>query len=293
MKIQGMKRQCFITGAASGIGKSTALALAPTGTRLFLTDIDMARLKETVDMAIAAGGAVSSWKALDVSDFTAVKQFADEIHGAFGPMDIVMNIAGIAVWGAVEDLRHEEWERVIRINLMGPIHVMECFLPPMIRARRGGHLVNVSSAAGLIALPLHAPYSATKFGLRGISEVLRYDLKKHGIDVTVICPGAVDTPLKEAVHIAGVNKDHPEIRRLIKRFAEHAVKPEKVASMIIKGITRRRFLVITSMDIWAAYWLKRKLFTIYHFIMNIMNSMISKIINSPGIKLNRMDGYDN
>ncbi len=290
MKIQGMNRQCFITGAASGIGRSTAIAMAKLGARLFLTDINAQKLRETVEMVSNNSGTVSAWKALDISHYDAVKQFADEIHAAHGPMDIVMNIAGIALWGAVEDLRHKDWEKAININLMGPIHVMECFLPPMVRARKGGHLVNVSSAAGLIALPLHAPYSATKFGLRGISEVLRYDLMKHDVSVSVICPGAVDTPIKQSVEIVGINKDHEEIQKLTRRFSEHAATPEKVASMIVRAITRNRYLVITSFDIRAAYWFKRKCFFIYHIIMKQMNKMISRTLNFPGIKTYRGDG---
>ena len=78
---------------------------------------------------------------------------------------------------------------MIDVNLIGPISVLECFVPPMIEAGRGGHLVNVSSAAGLFGLPWHAPYSASKFGLRGVSEVLRFDLRRHGIGVSLVCPG--------------------------------------------------------------------------------------------------------
>ena len=82
-----------------------------------------------------------------------------------------MNVAGIAVWGTIQDLDHDQWRKTIEINLMGPISVLECFVPPMIEARRGGHIVNVSSAAGLFGLPWHAPYSATKFGrLIGIAS---------------------------------------------------------------------------------------------------------------------------
>ena len=78
---------------------------------------------------------------------------------------------------------------MIDVNLMGPISVLECFVPPMIEAGRGGHVVNVSSAAGLFGLPWHAAYSASKFGLRGVSEVLRFDLRRHGIGVSLVCPG--------------------------------------------------------------------------------------------------------
>ena len=105
-----------------------------------------------------------------------------------------MNIAGVSAWGTVDRLTHEQWTKMISINLMGPIHVIESFLPPMVAARRGGQLVNVSSAAGLIGLPWHAAYSASKFGLRGLSEVLRFDLARHRIGVSVVVPGAVRDP---------------------------------------------------------------------------------------------------
>ncbi len=121
-----------------------------------------------------------------------------------------MNIAGVSAWGTVDRLTHEHWRSMVDINLMGPIHVIETFLPPMVEARRGGHLVNVSSAAGLVALPWHAAYSASKYGLRGLSEVLRFDLARHRIGVSVVVPGAVKTPLVQTVQIAGVDRDDPE-----------------------------------------------------------------------------------
>src|SRR6185436_7108722 len=123
------------------------------------------------------------------------------MQAEFGRLDVVMNVAGVSAWGTVENLEHRHWQAMIDVNLMGPIHVIECFLPPMIEARRGGALVNVSSAAGLLALPWHAAYSASKFGVRGISEVLRFDLKRHGIGVSLVVPGAVKTPLVQTVQI--------------------------------------------------------------------------------------------
>ena len=120
-----------------------------------------------------------------------------------------MNIAGVSAWGTVDRLSHEQWDKMIAINLMGPIHVIENFVPPMVAARQGGHLVNVSSAAGLIGLPWHAAYSASKFGVRGLSEVLRFDLARYRIGVSVVVPGAVRTPLVDTVEIAGVDRDDP------------------------------------------------------------------------------------
>src|SRR5207237_4020879 len=121
-------------------------------------------------------------------------------------------------WGTVDRLEHRHWRSMVDVNLMGPIHVIESFVPAMIATGRGGHLVNVSSAAGLLGLPWHAAYSASKFGLRGVSEVLRFDLKQHGIGVTLVCPGAVKTPLVGTVEIVGVDRDHPAWRELTNRF---------------------------------------------------------------------------
>src|SRR5438270_5833760 len=201
----------LITGAASGIGRATAIAAARKGAQLLLTDINDGPLATVAAEIRAAGGTVHYAKARDISDHAAVMEMANEIHSAHGSVDIVMNIAGIAVWGTVETLSHEQWRRVVDVNLMGPIHVVECFVPPMIAAGRGGHLVNVSSAAGLFGLPWHAPYSAAKFGLRGISEVLRFDLRRHGIGVSLVCPGGVDTPLVDTVEIVGIDRDDPRI----------------------------------------------------------------------------------
>ena len=149
-------------------------------------------------------------------------------------MDVVMNIAGVSAWGTVDQLTHQHWQSMIDINLMGPIHVIETFLPPMVAAGRGGHLVNVSSAAGLVALPWHAAYSASKYGLRGLSEVLRFDLARHRIGVSVVVPGAVKTPLVQTVQIAGVDRDDPRVQKWINRFSGHAVSPEHVADRILR-----------------------------------------------------------
>src|SRR5205807_5559833 len=146
----------------------------------------------------------------------------------------------------VETLSHEQWRRVVEVNLMGPIHVIESFLPAMIAAGRGGHLVNVSSAAGILGLPWHAPYSATKFGLRGISEVLRFDLRRHDIGVSLVCPGAVDTGLVDTIEIAGLDLTSPLFRRFRARFRHVAVTPEQAAARILDGVEHNRYWVYTS-----------------------------------------------
>jgi NAD(P)-dependent dehydrogenase (short-subunit alcohol dehydrogenase family) len=277
-------RKCLVTGAASGIGRSTAIALSRLGARLVLTDIDSKNLKGTADMAQKNGGVVSCQEALDISRYEAVRDFAARVHGECGAMDVVMNIAGIAVWGTVATLRHEHWEKVIAVNLMGPINVIECFVPPMIPAG-GGHLVNVSSAAGIIALPWHAAYSASKFGLRGLSEVLRYDLRRYGIGVSVVCPGAVATPLVQTVEILGVDKNHETIKKFTGDFVRRAVTPEKVADLIVDAVRKNRRMVFTSADIRAAYWLKQKLYFVYDLIMRYLNDRMHELVEAAGAKM--------
>ncbi|MDV3127053.1 SDR family oxidoreductase [Mycobacterium sp. 21AC1] len=271
-------KRCFITGAASGIGRATALALAAQGAELYLTDRDAEGLTQTVADARALGAQVPEHRVLDISDYDAVAAFAADIHAAHPAMDVVLNIAGVSAWGTVDKLTHQHWRSMIDINLMGPIHVIETFLPPMVEARRGGHLVNVSSAAGIVALPWHSAYSASKYGLRGLSEVLRFDLARHRIGVSVVVPGAVKTGLVQTVQIAGVDRDDPHVQKWVDRFAGHAVSPEKAAAKILAGVRRNRFLIYTSVDIRALYAFKRVAWWPYSVAMRQVNVLFTRAL---------------
>ena len=272
--LQGKK--CFITGAASGIGRATARAAAAAGADLFLTDVNGDELETTVAEIRKAGGKVSAHRALDISDFEAVRAFARDIHESVGSVDVVMNIAGISIWGTVETLEHHHWKRLVDVNLMGPIHVIECFIPEMIRAGKGGHLVNVSSAAGLFGLPWHAAYSATKFGVRGISEVLRFDLARHGIGVSLVCPGAVNTPLVGTVQIVGVDPQNPELQKFRARFRKRGVSAETAAAAIVRGVLDDEYLVFTSPDIRVGHFFQRTLGFLYERTMRRMNDGLNR-----------------
>jgi len=271
-------KRCFLTGAASGIGRATALKLAADGAELYLTDRDAQGLETTVADARALGGVVAEHRALDISDYHEVARFAADIHTHHPAMDLVMNIAGVSAWGTVEQLTHQHWKSMIDINLMGPIHVIETFIPPMMAAGRGGHLVNVSSAAGLVALPWHAAYSASKYGLRGLSEVLRFDLDRHDIGVSVIVPGAVKTGLVQSVQIAGVDRDDPLVQFWTDRFGGHAVSPEVAADKILRGVVRNRYLVYTSPDIRALYLFKRTMWLPYSMVMKRVNVLFTRAL---------------
>ncbi len=271
-------KKTLITGAASGIGRATAELAARKGAELVLTDVNADGLAQAVSAITAAGGKVLVAKAFDITDYDAVVEFGKSVHDAHGSLDIVMNVAGISAWGTVENLTHQHWKSMIDVNLMGPIHIIEVFIPPMIAAKRGGNLVNVSSAAGLLALPWHAAYSASKFGLRGLSEVLRFDLKRHKIHVHLVVPGAVKTPLVETVQIAGVDREDEKIQKYVKLFVKAAITPEQAAAKIIEGVEKNRFMVYTSKDIEFGYWWARKFAPPYEFVMQAANNKFSSVL---------------
>ena len=273
-----LDREFFLTGAASGIGRATAELAAEHGARVHLTDIQEAALAAVADGIRAHGGKVGLVRALDVSDHDAVVAMAAELTATYGAMDVVANVAGIASWGTVQAMTHAEWKRLIDINLLGPISVIEELVPPMIDSGRGGQLVNVSSAAGIIGMPWHAGYSASKFGLRGVSEVLRFDLARHRIGVSLVCPGAVATPLTQTVNIAGVDKSSPAFQKAQKRFRSHGASPEEAADAIIRGIRKNKYWVYTSTDIRAIHAVQRVFPPGYRLAMTVFNRAANRML---------------
>ncbi|MCB0513404.1 MAG: SDR family oxidoreductase [Bacteroidetes bacterium] len=273
-------KKCLITGAASGIGKAVAQQLGKLGADLILTDIHREQLEATANEIKADGGNIAYFEALDITSFEQVKEFGEQVFQKIGAIDIVMNIAGIAIWGAVDKQQHEEWKQVIDVNLMGPIHIIETFLPKMISEKNGGHLVNVASAAALFGLPWHGAYCASKYGLRGLSDVLRHDLKRHKIKVHLVCPGAVDTGLVSTIRISGLEITDEKFKTLKKQFQRHAVSPENAAKSILKGIKNNDYYIFTSPDIKFGNWGKDKFTFASEWIMQIANDFFQKTMKA-------------
>lgn len=271
-------KQVFITGAASGIGRALAEQAAARGAVLHLTDLDADRLAQVAASIRDAGGEVATAEPADVADHEQVRRLARGITERSGPMDVILNVAGIAIWGTVQALEPEHWRQLVEVNLMGPIHVIEELVPPMVEGGRGGQLVNVSSAAGIIAMPWHAAYSASKFGLRGVSEVLRYDLRKHRIGVSLVCPGGVDTGLVETIRIAGVDQQSKAFVRARRGFQRRAVAPERAAEAIWRGALRNRYWVYTSADIRLVHLLQRYFPPGYAVAMRLFNYGANRVL---------------
>lgn len=268
-------RTCVVTGAASGIGRSVAVLLAAEGARLILADLQAEGLAVVAARCADIGGAVLETATFDVSDHEAVAAFGAGVVERHGSPDAVFHVAGTSAWGRPDLLEHSTWRSMVEINLMGTIHVVEAFVPAMMAAR-AGQLVMVSSAAGLIGLPWHAAYSAAKFGVAGIAEVLRFDLEPYGVGVHLVCPGGVDTPLVETVRISGVDRSDPRIAETVDRFREHAVTPDQAAQSILDGVRRGSYLIYTSGDIRLANLAKSVFPPGYRLAMRLLNRRIGK-----------------
>ena len=266
----------MVTGAASGIGRAAALRLADEGARLVLTDLNAEGLASAEQACRDAGAPVLVAEALDLTNHEAVMAFGARVVADSGAPDAIFHVAGNSAWGRPDLLEHRIWRSMVEVNLMGTIHVVEAFVPAMMTARRPAALVLVSSAAGLLGLPWHAAYSAAKFGIRGVAEVLRFDLAPYDIGVHLVCPGGVDTPLVETVEIAGVDRSDPEVARTVDQFRRHAVTPDQAAEKMLEGVRKGRYIVYTSPDVRIGFAAQKFAPPLYRLAMMALHRRLAK-----------------
>lgn len=240
-----------VTGAASGIGRAIALAAAERGMRVVLADIDPDGLVEAV-REVEAQGTEAHGVRVDVGDATSVEHLAHETYARFGAAHLLINNAGVAVGGAAWTLPLADWERSLRINLFGVIYGIHAFLPRMIADDEPGHVVNVASAAGLIAVPSFAAYNASKFGVVGLTEALYHDLKlrKTKIGVSLLCPAWVQTRIADrgAVNRATADAVDAAVDASVARAVASGISAEQVARHVFDAVEAERFYVITHAD---------------------------------------------
>lgn len=266
----------MVTGAASGIGRAAALRLADEGARLVLTDLNAEGLASAEQACGDAGAPVLVAEALDLTNHEAVMAFGARVVADSGAPDAIFHVAGNSAWGRPDLLEHRIWRSMVEVNLMGTIHVVEAFVPAMMTARKPAALVLVSSAAGLLGLPWHAAYSAAKFGIRGVAEVLRFDLAPYDIGVHLVCPGGVDTPLVETVEIAGVDRSDPEVARTVDQFRRHAVTPDQAAEKMLEGVRKGRYIVYTSPDVRIGFAAQKFAPPLYRLAMMALHRRLAK-----------------
>jgi len=250
-------KTALVTGAASGIGRETALAFARRGADLCLCDVDETGLAETERRALELGRQVFC-RRVDVASREEMGAFAEAVHERVPAVDILVNNAGVGIAGGFLHTSLDDWEWILGINLTGVVHGCHFFAPAMVERGRGGHIVNVSSLAGYVASEALAVYATTKFGVFGLSEALREELAPHGIGVTVVCPGIIDTPITGSARLRGPVMNRPGARaRMAEMYRRRGYGPDRVAANILKAIARNRAVAPISPEAWVAYYLKR------------------------------------
>jgi NAD(P)-dependent dehydrogenase (short-subunit alcohol dehydrogenase family) len=247
----------LVTGAASGIGRETAFAFAERGARLMLVDIDAEGLARTALLCGKLGPEPATF-VTDVASADAMEALAARVHGLVSALDVLVNNAGVGVTGSFVGTKLELWDWALNINVKGVVHGCHFFLPAMIQRGRGGHIANVASLAGLVAGKQLPVYCATKFAVVGLSESLRAELKPHGIQVSTICPGVINTPITRNTRLSGnLETDATYTERVTRLFARRNYGPERVAAAIVRAVEERRGLVPVTPESWALYYGKR------------------------------------
>ncbi len=226
----------LVTGAGKGIGKATAIALAQEGVHIALlarTENDLLNVKKELD----AFGVKTAYAAADVSSIEEVNKAVEKLKNELGAVDILINNAGTGKFGKFLELEPEEWKRIIDVNLMGVYYVTRAVLPQLIE-KNGGDIINISSTAGQKGAPVTSAYSASKFGLLGLTESLALEVRKHNIRVTALTPSTVATELAYKENLTDGNP-------------EKVMQPEDLAEFIVAQLKLHPRVFIKSAGLWS------------------------------------------
>ncbi|MGG7620911.1 3-ketoacyl-ACP reductase [Bacillus coreaensis] len=229
-------KTAIVTGAGRGIGRATAIALAKEGVNVGLVGLTLSNLEKVagelrefnVKVAVATA---------DVANLESITTAVEKIRGELGAVDILINNAGTAKFGGFLDLSPGEWENIIKVNLMGVYNTTRAVLPEMIE-RKAGDIVNISSSAGQKGAPVTSAYSASKFGVLGLTESLALEVRKHNIRVVGLTPSTVVTDLAAEANLISGNP-------------ENVMQPEDLADLIVSGLKLHPRVFLKSAGLWS------------------------------------------
>ena len=261
-----------ITGAGSGIGQATAIALAQEGCHLAISDISKESLDKTVEL-LAGYPVVISTHEVDVSDRKAVYQYAEDTVATHGKVNLIMNNAGDGLCETVDNMSYENFEWLMNINFWGVVYGTKAFLPHLQQAGEG-HIVNISSVFGIIGVPTQSAYNAAKFAVRGFTESLREELDIAGglVSATCVHPGGVKTNIARNSRMGDMGSmsmgDKEEIANMFEKIA--MTTPETAARTILKGVRKNRRRVLVGGDAIMLDTTQRLMPTGYQRLLEVM-----------------------
>lgn len=229
-------KNAIITGAGKGIGRALAIALAQEGVNIGLaarTESDL----DSVAAELKQYGIKTATATMDVADIDAVNAAVSVLKSTLGSIDILINNAGIGAFGSFMELEPEKWEQIIRVNLLGAYYVTRAVLPEMIE-RKTGDIINVSSTAGKNGAAVTSAYSASKFGLIGMSESLMQEVRKYNIRVSTLLPSTVATDMAKELKLTDGNP-------------ERVMQPEDFAELVVAQLKLNRRVFVKEAGLWS------------------------------------------
>lgn len=229
-------KNALVTGAGKGLGRALAIALAQEGVNVGLMARTTSQLEE-VAAEVKKLGVKAAVVTADVTDMEAVNKAVADVREQLGTIDILINNAGVGAFGKFLEMEPAKWESIIKVNLVGPYYVTRAVLPEMIE-RQTGDIVNVSSTAGQKGAPVTSAYSASKFGLIGMSESLMQEVRKHNIRVTTLTPSTVATDMAIDLKLTDGNP-------------ERVMQPEDFAELVISQLKLNRRVFVKEAGLWS------------------------------------------
>jgi NAD(P)-dependent dehydrogenase (short-subunit alcohol dehydrogenase family) len=243
----------FVAGGSSGIGLGLAKEFCTLGARVAITYRREDHRDEAIAQCRAVGCDILALP-MDVTDRAAFERAAQEVEQVLGPADIFCNSAGVSLFGPMENATYDDWDWVFNVNVGGVINGLMTIVPRMIRRGTGGHIITVGSMAGFLPGPEAGIYSASKFAVRGIMECLRLNLAKHGISVSLVSPGLVNSNIHEAAlgrppSLAASGMLSGEISIAMTKYVlSRGAAPGEIGKAIVNGIRRNEFYIFTHPD---------------------------------------------
>lgn len=246
----------LVTGGASGIGRALCERLAALGALVTIVDLQ-ADLAEEVAAAIRASGGDARSEALDITDYAATEDLYQRVAERTGRLDYVFNNAGIWMMGDTQAFSLDDWNRLIDVNLRGTIHGTRAAYGLMIK-QKSGHIINTASVAGLTPDPGCTAYAATKHAIVGLCKSLRVEAARHGVRVSALCPGVVETPLLEGGGKFGKILDKVEPEKMRQMWTLMRPMPvDAFAARALKDVARNSPVIVWPLGGKLFWWIDR------------------------------------